>query len=209
MDDEDVIDLDEDHCLDVGLVDNARQRGKEKTTPAPDAEDELEGGVGTSSGADQFMHKAQQASCAQSQQDVDDLAMVTILGKRKEVGGSGADTVGKKRLKQERVDEAYAGDWETELKRLFLRFVYSNGIPFNVFRSNFWRDRQEHLLRLSVRVKLDTPDYHEIAAEKTLERERLELVRELGIVREPALDETDATILSDRSVGTCKTFIER
>ncbi|GBG69892.1 hypothetical protein CBR_g4720 [Chara braunii] len=118
--------------------------------------------------------------------------------KRKEGGAVPASTQAGKRLRQQKVDEVYGGEWVARHKKTFLHWLYSSGVSFNAFRNDAWRTYQQVLLQQpgsSPRAVL--PSHSEIASMQAVERHRAELAEELEEVRQ-TFWVTGATILSDR-----------
>ncbi|GBG75397.1 hypothetical protein CBR_g20027 [Chara braunii] len=117
--------------------------------------------------------------------------------KRKEGGAVPATTQAGKRLRQQKVDEVYGGEWVARHKKAFLRWLCSSGVSFNAFRNEAWRAYQQVLLQQpgsSPRAVL--PSHSEIASMQAVEMHRAELAEELEEVRQPFWV-TGATILSD------------
>ncbi|GBG81269.1 hypothetical protein CBR_g31941 [Chara braunii] len=57
-------------------------------------------------------------------------------GKRKEREEGARPTAAQKRLRQNTITESFSSKWQMEFKKRWLRFVYSERLAFNVFRSD-------------------------------------------------------------------------
>ncbi|GBG59527.1 hypothetical protein CBR_g38551 [Chara braunii] len=117
--------------------------------------------------------------------------------KRKEGGTDPDATQAGKRLRQQKVIEVYGGTSVARHKKVFLCWLYSSGVSFNVFLNQAWKAYQHVLLEQpgsSPCVVL--PSQSEIVSMWAVETHHAELAEELEEVREPFWV-TDAFILSD------------
>ncbi|GBG85904.1 hypothetical protein CBR_g40717 [Chara braunii] len=100
--------------------------------------------------------------------------------KRKEGGAVPATTQDGKRLRQQKVDEVYGGEWVARHKKAFLCWPYSSGVSFNAFRNEAWRAYQQVLLQQpSSSPRAVLPSHSEIASMQAVEMHRAKLVEEL------------------------------
>ncbi|GBG59819.1 hypothetical protein CBR_g54921 [Chara braunii] len=117
------------------------------------------------------------------------------VGKRKE-REEGARQVGQKRLRLNTIKRSYSSQWQLKLKKKFLRFVDSQHLSFNVFRSESGKDLVKHFRDLPGPVKVLWPSYNEIADMETVVHTADDVAGDLTEVRAPFYV-TGATIMSD------------
>ncbi|GBG75203.1 hypothetical protein CBR_g19716 [Chara braunii] len=91
-------------------------------------------------------------------------------------------------------DEGWVG--EMEFKKRWLRFVYSQRLSFNIFRSEPWLDVVRHFRELSGPLKVLWPSENEIADIETIVHMADDVAANLAEVRAPFYV-TGATIMSD------------
>ncbi|GBG70801.1 hypothetical protein CBR_g8101 [Chara braunii] len=123
----------------------------------------------------------------------------TSAGKRKEREEGDRPTAAaatQKRMRQNTITESFSSKWQMELKKKWLRFVYSQRLAFNVFRSEPWLDVVRHFRDLSGPVKVLWPSENEIADIETIVHTTDDVGADLAEVRAPFYI-TGATIMSD------------
>ncbi|GBG70716.1 hypothetical protein CBR_g8015 [Chara braunii] len=111
-------------------------------------------------------------------------------GKRKEREEGAQPTAAaaaQKRLRQNTITESFSSKWQMEFKKKWLRFVYSQRLTFNVFRSELWLDVVWHFRDLPGLVKVLWPSENKMADD---------VGADLAEVRAPFYV-TGATIMSD------------
>ncbi|GBG88656.1 hypothetical protein CBR_g48187 [Chara braunii] len=157
------------------------------------------GGAGQERGDEEVVDvdNVEDEGCArvgsQAHVDVEDAA--AAVGKRKE-REEAARPGGQKRLRQNTIMESYSSKWQMEFKNKFLRFVYSQHLLFNVFRSEPWKELVKHFKDLPGPVKVLWSSHNEIANMETFVRTADDVAGDLAEVRAPFYV-TGATIMSD------------
>ncbi|GBG65462.1 hypothetical protein CBR_g51056 [Chara braunii] len=116
-------------------------------------------------------------------------------GKRKE-REEGVRPGAQKRLRQNTIKESYSSQWEMEFKKRFLRFAYSQRLPFNVFGSEPWKNLVRHFRDLLGPMKVLWPLENEIVDIETVVRTVDDVVADLAEDR-AFFYVTGATIMSD------------
>ncbi|GBG81859.1 hypothetical protein CBR_g34042 [Chara braunii] len=101
-----------------------------------------------------------------------------------------------KRMRQNTITESFTSKWQMEFKKKWLRFVYSQRLAFNVFRSEPWLDVVRHFRDLPGPVKVLWPSENEIADIETIVHTADDVGVDLAEVRAPFYV-TGATIMSD------------
>ncbi|GBG75964.1 hypothetical protein CBR_g21206 [Chara braunii] len=92
---------------------------------------------------------------------------------------------------------AFEGKWlERIRKKLWLRFVYSNQLPFNIFRSPTWKAYTAHFRDKPASVPVVWPFENEVASMDAVLETATDVVAGLKDIQEP-FDRTGATIMSD------------
>ncbi|GBG81609.1 hypothetical protein CBR_g32601 [Chara braunii] len=81
--------------------------------------------------------------------------------------------------------ESYSSQWKMKFKKRFLRFVYSQCLPFNVFRSEPWKDLVRHFKDLLGPVKVLWPSENEIADIEIVVRTADDVAADLAEVNAP------------------------
>ncbi|GBG66354.1 hypothetical protein CBR_g60005 [Chara braunii] len=76
------------------------------------------------------------------------------LGKRK--GVVGATLQQGKKMRQSAIKEVFGFDWVAQHRKLWLRFVYNNQFPFNIFRSPTWKARESQSRHLGLLYTCET-----------------------------------------------------
>ncbi|GBG77959.1 hypothetical protein CBR_g25889 [Chara braunii] len=120
-------------------------------------------------------------------------------GKRKEREEGDRPTAAaaaQKRMRQNTITESFTSKWQMEFKKKWLRFVYSQLLAFNVFRSEPWLDVVRHFRDLPGPVKVLWPSENEIADIETIVHTADDVGADLAEVRAPFYV-TGATIMSD------------
>ncbi|GBG77321.1 hypothetical protein CBR_g23651 [Chara braunii] len=117
-------------------------------------------------------------------------------GKRKEREEGARPTAAQKRLRQNTIPESFSSKWQMEFRKKWLRFVYSQRLAFNVFRSEPWLDIVRHFRELLGPVKVLWPSENEIADIETIVHTADDVGADLAEVRAPFYV-TGATIMSD------------
>ncbi|GBG79662.1 hypothetical protein CBR_g29810 [Chara braunii] len=107
-----------------------------------------------------------------------------------------AAAAAQKRLWQNTITESFSSKWQMEFKKKWLRFVHSQRLAFNVFRSEPWLDVVRHFRDLSGPVKVLWPSENEIADIETIVHTADDVGADLAEVRAPFYV-TGATIMSD------------
>ncbi|GBG66388.1 hypothetical protein CBR_g60040 [Chara braunii] len=179
-DDEDVIDV--DNVMEEGARAGLSERDRRK-------------GVVSEPGGQQgeYFKDAHVSARAQAHVGADEARPST--GKRKE-RHEGARPGAQKRLRQNTIKESYCSQWQTEFKKKWMRFVYSQRLAFNIFRSELWLDVVRHFRELPGPVKVLWPSENEIVDIETVVRTADDVVADLAEVRAPFYV-TGATIMSD------------
>ncbi|GBG70348.1 hypothetical protein CBR_g6476 [Chara braunii] len=116
--------------------------------------------------------------------------------KRKEREEGARPTAAQKRMRQNTITESFSSKWQMEFKKKWLRFVYSQRLAFNVFRSEPWLDVVRHFRDLPGPVKVLWPSDNEIADIETIVHTADDVGADLAEVRAPFYV-TGATIMSD------------
>ncbi|GBG77674.1 hypothetical protein CBR_g24120 [Chara braunii] len=119
-------------------------------------------------------------------------------GKRKERDAEGSAGA-RKRMRQPALKDVYASQWLVEHRKRFLRFVYSQQLPFNIFRSDASKEYKRHFADLPGPLKVLWSSENEIAAIKTVRQSTDGVATDLKDVREPFYVR-GVTILSDGSL---------
>ncbi|GBG64262.1 hypothetical protein CBR_g41183 [Chara braunii] len=117
-------------------------------------------------------------------------------GKRKDREEGARPTTAKKRMRRNTITESFTSKWQMEFKKKWLRFVYSQRLAFNVFRSEPWLDVVRHFRDLSGPMKVLWPSENEIADIETIVHTADDVGADLAEVRAPFYV-TGATIMSD------------
>ncbi|GBG62514.1 hypothetical protein CBR_g30832 [Chara braunii] len=99
-------------------------------------------------------------------------------------------------MRQNTITESFTSKWQMEFKKKWLRFVYSQRLRFNVFRSEPWLDVVRHFRDLPGPVKVLWPSENEIADIETIVHTADDVGADLAEVRAPFYV-TGATIMSD------------
>ncbi|GBG80364.1 hypothetical protein CBR_g30732 [Chara braunii] len=121
-------------------------------------------------------------------------------GKRKEREEGDRPTAAaaaQKRMRPNTITESFTSKCQMEFKKKWLRFVYSQRLAFNVFRSEPWLDVVRHFRDLPGPVKVLWPSENEIADIETIVHTADDVGADLAEVRAPFYV-TGATIMSDR-----------
>ncbi|GBG66632.1 hypothetical protein CBR_g66768 [Chara braunii] len=115
-------------------------------------------------------------------------------GKRKRVVG--ATMQHRKKMRQSAIKEVFGSDWAAQHRKLWLLFVYSNQLPFNIFRSPTWKVYTAHFRDKPASVPVVWPSENEVAAMDTVLETATDVVAGLKDIQEP-FDRTGVTIMSD------------
>ncbi|GBG87723.1 hypothetical protein CBR_g45877 [Chara braunii] len=99
-------------------------------------------------------------------------------------------------MRQNTITESVTSKWQMEFKKKWPRFVYSQRLTFNVFRSEPWLDVVRHFRDLPGPVKVLWPSENEIADIETIVHTADDLGADLAEVRAPFYV-TGTTIMSD------------
>ncbi|GBG78021.1 hypothetical protein CBR_g25955 [Chara braunii] len=175
-------------------VDNVKDEGARAARPGPSTRDQGKDVVHEPWGQQgRFLQDAHVSAHTQVHRYAEDVA--AAVGKRKE-REEAARPGGQKRLRQNTITESYSSQWQMEFKKKFMRFVYSQRLPFNVFRSEPWKELVKHFRDLSRPVKVLWPSHNEIADMETVVRTADDVAGDLAEVRAPFYV-TGATIMSD------------
>ncbi|GBG83389.1 hypothetical protein CBR_g37103 [Chara braunii] len=175
-------------------VDNVDDEGAESARPGPSTRDRGKGVVHEPWGQQaRFFRDAHVSARTQAQRDAEDATIA--VGNRKE-REEGARPGGQNRLRQNTITDSYSSQWQMEFKKKFLRFVYSQHLSFNVFRSEPWKELVKHFGNLPGPVKVLWPSHNEIADMETVVRTADDVAGDLAEVRAPFYV-TGATIMSD------------
>ncbi|GBG87644.1 hypothetical protein CBR_g45797 [Chara braunii] len=117
------------------------------------------------------------------------------VGKRKE-REEAVRLGGQKRMRQHTITESFSSQWQMKFKKKFLRFVYSQHLAFNVFRSEPWKDFVRHFRELLGPVKVLWSSHNEIVDMDMVAHTADDVAGDLAEVRAPFYV-TGATIMSD------------
>ncbi|GBG61299.1 hypothetical protein CBR_g19832 [Chara braunii] len=120
-------------------------------------------------------------------------------GKRKEREEGDRPTAAaaaQKRMRQKTITESFTSKWQMVFKKKWLRFVYSQRLAFNVFRSEPWLDVVRHFRDLPGPVKVLWLSENEIADIETIVHTADDVGDDLVEVKAPFYV-TGATIMSD------------
>ncbi|GBG82983.1 hypothetical protein CBR_g36509 [Chara braunii] len=117
-------------------------------------------------------------------------------GKRKEREEGARPTAAQKKMRQNTITESFSSKSQMKFKKKWLRFVYSQRLAFNVFRSEPWLDVVRHFRDLPGLVKALWPSENEIADIETIVYTADDVGADLAEVRAPFYV-TGATIMSD------------
>ncbi|GBG61915.1 hypothetical protein CBR_g26079 [Chara braunii] len=116
------------------------------------------------------------------------------LGKRKDMDG--ATMQQGKTMRQPTIKEAFGSGWAAKHRKLWLRFVYSNQLAFNIIRSPTWKAYTAHFRDKPPSVPMIWPSENEVASMDTVVEMAINVVAGLKDVQ-GSFDHTGATILSD------------
>ncbi|GBG87502.1 hypothetical protein CBR_g45561 [Chara braunii] len=133
---------------------------------------------------------------ARTRANVDTNESGSSTGKRRETEKGARPQVTKKRLRQQPITESFSLQWQMEFRKRCLRFVYSQRLAFNIFRSEPWLDVVRHFRDLSGPVKVFWPSENEIADIETVVRTTDDVAADLVEVR-ASFYATRATFMSD------------
>ncbi|GBG90858.1 hypothetical protein CBR_g51364 [Chara braunii] len=115
-------------------------------------------------------------------------------GKRKDVVG--ATMQQGKKMRQPTIKEVFGSDWDAQHRKLWLRFVYNNQLPFNIFWSPTWKAYTAHFRDKPASVPMVWLSENEVASMDTVLETATDVVAVLKDIQEP-FDRTGATIMSD------------
>ncbi|GBG91709.1 hypothetical protein CBR_g53523 [Chara braunii] len=127
---EEQIDVDDDVEEVARAGSSGRERGK---------------GVVSEPGGQQGQYFASAYVSALTQAGADTVEAGPSAGKRKEREEGARPTAAQKRMRQNTITESFSSKWQMGFKKRWLRFVYSQRLAFNVFRSEPWLDVVRHL----------------------------------------------------------------
>ncbi|GBG63207.1 hypothetical protein CBR_g36975 [Chara braunii] len=153
-------------------------------------------GVASEPGGQQVQYFASAHVSARARAGVDTDEVGPSTGKRKEREEGARPTAAQKRLRQNTITESFSSKWKMEFKKRWLRFVYSQRLAFNVFRSEPWLDVVRHFRELPGLVKVLWPSENEIADIETIVHTADDVGADLAVVRAPFYV-TGTTIMSD------------
>ncbi|GBG63279.1 hypothetical protein CBR_g37365 [Chara braunii] len=156
-------------------------------------------GIVSEPGGQQGQYFASAHVSARTRAGADTAEAGASAGKRKEREEGDRPTAtaaAQKRMRQNTITESFTSKWQMEFKKKWLRFVYSQRLAFNVFRSEPWLDVVRHFRDLPGPVKVLWPSENEIADIETIVHTADNVGADLAEVRAPFYV-TGATIMSD------------
>ncbi|GBG78470.1 hypothetical protein CBR_g26500 [Chara braunii] len=160
---------------------------------------EREKGIVSEPGGQQGLYFASAHVSARTRAGADTAEEGASAGKRKlreEGDRLTAAAASQKRMRQNTITESFTSKWQMEFKKKWLRFVYSQRLALNVFRSEPWLDVVRHFRDLPGPVKVLWPSENEIADIETIVHMADDVGADLARVRAPFYV-TGATIMSD------------